>query len=289
VLGPIIGGLIAVHYRKTRRGEGTALLAKALTVAWLAPMLLAAIFADGFVLLLVVAVVLTQSNREYSRLAMLERPYAWMLQLYSLGGLLIASTGNRTALLEYPLGLVAATFVIPVFSQRIQGSHECIAGVIFAYFYISFPMSLILFIRNAVSWGLQFLVIVGIGTAIADAGAFVIGSKFRGPRLAPAVSPMKTWSGTFGSFVGAAVGVALAWRVAPRSWHLLVAFLITCCVAVAATFGDLSESVIKRSFDQKDTGTILAGFGGFLDRFDSFLFTIPAAFVILSQALHVHG
>ena len=289
LLCPVVGGLVSAHYLRVRRSEPTVLLGKAITVIWLAPLLVGVAFIGGFALFIVVAGVLGQSIREYSRLVMIPRTYTLLLQLYSFGGLFMAAAGNHAAVLEYPLGLVPVAFAVTIASQRVDRGYECIAAVTLGYLYISFPISLILFIRNAVPWGLQFLVIVGFATATADACAFIIGSKFGGPKLAPVISPMKTWSGALGALLGSAVGVILAWVAAPYSWHVTVALLIIVCIGVSATFGDLSESVIKRSFGRKDAGAVLAGFGGVLDRFDSFLFTIPVTFIILSQGLHLHG
>jgi phosphatidate cytidylyltransferase len=289
ILGTIIAGLIVIYIRNRRRGEASSMLAKSLTVAWLAPLLLCALFVGRIALLIVAGIVLAQAIREYSELVSLQAPYKWTVQIYSVGGLLVSATGNSTQFLAYPFGIVAAAFAIPIVRQQVVGAAEQVAMTVFAYIYISFPITLILFVRDTIPWGLNFLLIVGAGTALADVGGFIVGSRFKGPRLAPVVSPMKTWSGAFGSLLGAFVGVALSWSVAPRPWHPPMAVLIACCVAVSATLGDLSESVLKRSFYRKDAGTVMAGFGGILDRFDSYLFTIPATLALLTQALHVRG
>jgi phosphatidate cytidylyltransferase len=289
VLGTIIAVLIVIYIRNRRRGEVSSMLAKALTVTWLAPLLLSALFVGRLALLIVAGVVLAQAIREYSELVSLQAPYKWTVQIYSIGGLLVSATGNSVQFLAYPFGIVAVSLAIPIVRQQVAGAVEQVAMGIFAYFYISFPITLISFIRDSIPWGLNFLLIVGTGTALADAGGFIVGTRLKGPRLAPVVSPMKTWSGAFGSLLGAFIGVALSWSVAPRTWHPPTAVLIACCVAVSATLGDLSESVLKRSFYRKDAGTVMAGFGGILDRFDSYLFTIPATLALLTQALHVRG
>jgi phosphatidate cytidylyltransferase len=289
VLGTIIAVSIVIYIRNRRRGEASSMLAKALTVAWLAPLLLWALFVGGLALLVVAGVAVAQAIREYSGLVSLQRPYKWTVLIYSIGGLLVSAIGNSVQFLAYPFGIVAVSLAVPIVRQQVAGAAEQVAMGVFAYFYICFPIALILFIRDSIPWGLNFLVIVGTSTALADVGSFIVGSQFKGPRLAPVVSPMKTWSGAFGGLLGAFIGVALSWSVAPRPWHPPMAVLIACCVAVFATLGDLSESVLKRSFSQKDTGTMMAGFGGVLDRFDSYLFTIPATLALLTQVLHVRG
>src|SRR6202043_4177506 len=100
--------------------------------------------------------------------------------------------------------------------------------------------------QQSVTWGIQFLVVIGCTIAFADAGAFIVGSWLKGPRLAPRVSPAKTWSGAAGALVGAGIGLAWLWDVAPANWPLATAAVMWALVAVSAMLGDLVESFTKR-------------------------------------------
>jgi phosphatidate cytidylyltransferase len=113
----------------------------------------------------------------------------------------------------------------------------------------------------------------------SDIGAYVAGRAIGGPRLAPAVSPNKTWSGAAGGLVSAMlVGLAAAFALAPGDalWSLPVAALL----GVAAQGGDLLESAIKRQFRVKDTSSLIPGHGGLLDRLDGVLAAAPVAAVL---------
>jgi phosphatidate cytidylyltransferase len=114
-----------------------------------------------------------------------------------------------------------------------------------------------------------------------DTGAYLVGRAIGRTKLLPRISPKKTVEGLLGGVVLAmAVGVALAqaWPVLAR-WQWIVCALV---VAVCATIGDLLESALKRSAGVKDSGTVLPGHGGILDRFDGFLLALPAMVVCVA-------
>ena len=112
-----------------------------------------------------------------------------------------------------------------------------------------------------------------------DIGAYVAGRAFGGPKLAPAISPNKTWSGALGG-LGAAVltGAAVAQAMAPGG--LLLAALLAILLGVASQAGDLAESAIKRHFGVKDTSGLIPGHGGLLDRLDGLMAAAPVAALI---------
>ncbi len=121
---------------------------------------------------------------------------------------------------------------------------------------------------------------------VADSGAYFAGRRWGGAKLAPAVSPGKTWAGFWGGLAACAVlAVAAAiWRDLPW-WSLLV---VTLVVAVYSVIGDLNESIAKRYAGVKDSGTLIPGHGGILDRFDSLLAAAPILMLgmLLLPGLH---
>ncbi|MDX2063012.1 MAG: phosphatidate cytidylyltransferase [Bacteroidia bacterium] len=126
-------------------------------------------------------------------------------------------------------------------------------------------------------WVLALGVIMQIWAA--DIAAYFGGKTFGRRPLLPSVSPNKTWEGAFCGALGALV-LATCWVVmgpsVPFSWYAIAAL-----VAVLSPVGDLVESQLKRSAGLKDSGRLLPGHGGFLDRFDGFLLTLPAVYLYL--------
>jgi phosphatidate cytidylyltransferase len=116
-----------------------------------------------------------------------------------------------------------------------------------------------------------------------DTGALVVGNLVGGPRLAPHLSPNKTWSGTIGGMAAAAAAEAVF--IAVIGGHAVAAAMFAAGLAAVAHLGDLFESWVKRSFHIKDSGSLIPGHGGVLDRIDSTLFAVVALAIVVF-ALH---
>ena len=119
-----------------------------------------------------------------------------------------------------------------------------------------------------------------------DIGAYVVGRLVGGPKLAPSISPGKTWSGFLGGLlVGTATSMALV-EIAEVEWGVVwisgPSLILVCLMAsVIGQIGDLFESFLKRRLGVKDSGTTLPGHGGWLDRLDSSLFSMPVVHLLL--------
>ena len=112
----------------------------------------------------------------------------------------------------------------------------------------------------------------------SDIGAYLLGKLFGGPKLAPKISPGKTWAGAAGGLLGAiGVGLGTARLLQGSGADLLHAALVAAGLGVVAQAGDLFESGIKRRFGVKDSGRLIPGHGGLLDRLDGVLAAAPAA------------
>jgi phosphatidate cytidylyltransferase len=138
---------------------------------------------------------------------------------------------------------------------------------------------------GSLSAGAAYLWLAFVGTWSSDTFAFFVGSKFGKHKLAPAVSPGKTWEGTVGGVVGSVLGVAIMGGLCQFS--LVHSAVIGLLVGVVAPLGDLVESSIKRFCGVKDSGRLLPGHGGVLDRFDSVMFAAPAVYYYL-QLFSIH-
>jgi phosphatidate cytidylyltransferase len=158
-----------------------------------------------------------------------------------------------------------------------------VAVTIMGLVYVSVPMSLLCTIASGATGGIHFgrelydprrvFFLIFLVWA-ADTGAYFAGKNFGKHKLAPSISPGKTWEGWAG---GAALTLAVGWAAGyflpdiPLSHRLVAAGV----VAVFGPLGDLAESMLKRSAGVKDSGTFLPGHGGLLDRFDAFLLVLP--------------
>ncbi|HEY6007258.1 MAG TPA: phosphatidate cytidylyltransferase, partial [Geobacteraceae bacterium] len=125
--------------------------------------------------------------------------------------------------------------------------------------------------------GSQWLFLLMTIVMAGDTGAYYVGSSLGRHKLYPVVSPNKSVEGSVGGLVGSTVGALVA------RWAFFPELAVVDCLATAlllgvlGQLGDLFESLLKRSFGVKDSGTIIPGHGGILDRLDSLLFAAPAA------------
>ncbi len=132
----------------------------------------------------------------------------------------------------------------------------------------------LLWLRRDGQVGLHNLLFLIAVVWASDIGAYAVGRWLGGPRLAPSISPGKTWSGSVGGLaIAAAIGAALAHGLAGGS--MIVAALLALALAAASQVGDLMESALKRHAGVKDSGALIPGHGGLLDRVDGFLTAGP--------------
>ncbi|MEN9610710.1 MAG: hypothetical protein RLZZ628_1524 [Bacteroidota bacterium] len=144
--------------------------------------------------------------------------------------------------------------------------------------YIGVPFALLLSIYYQYNERLIFGIL--LLTWSNDTWAYLIGSKIGKTPLLPRISPKKTWEGTIAGFIGCVLtGVLIHYTFHIDKLSLVQWLILGGIVGIFGTIGDLVESMLKRSVGVKDSGSFMPGHGGFLDRFDAFLFIIP--FVML--------
>jgi phosphatidate cytidylyltransferase len=132
------------------------------------------------------------------------------------------------------------------------------------------PAYLSLLLLRAGAAGLRNVLFVLVVVWAGDIGAYLVGRLVGGPRLAPKISPGKTWAGAIGGTLAAILAGAAAGYEQP-----LQAALVALPISLVAQAGDLAESAIKRHFGAKDSGWIIPGHGGLLDRLDGVLAAAP--------------
>jgi phosphatidate cytidylyltransferase len=115
-----------------------------------------------------------------------------------------------------------------------------------------------------------------------DTAAMYIGRAFGRHKLAPRVSPQKTWEGSVGSLAGALLAVGVYAHYLLPAEPLKIVLVVAVAGNIAGQMGDLCESAFKRGAGVKDSGTTLPGHGGWLDRIDATLFSVPAVYALLT-------
>ena len=183
--------------------------------------------------------------------------------------------GTGVAMLVLAAGVVAALLSVAMAPDVLERSRRRWLAI--GVLYVGVPCVLLMWLRGNDETGRVLLLWLFAIVWAADTGAFVFGRWVGGPRLAPRISPAKTWAGFVGGTVcAAAVGIAFSGAIEEVGVILLAA--AGGLLGVAAALGDLLESWIKRRFGVKDAGGIMPGHGGLLDRVDGLL----AATVVLA-------
>jgi len=197
--------------------------------------------------------------------------------------------------MNYFLILIPMMLVIMVVElyRRQEKPFDSLAHTFFCVLYTGIPLSMFPFSAFSES-GLETLlpnnlesfspgIVIGFFLLIwaNDTGAYLVGVTVGRHRLFERISPKKSWEGFFGGVIlAAAAGWFLAgWLGVVDRYHWVIIALI---VSVAGTYGDLVESMLKRSIGVKDSGNIMPGHGGFLDRFDSAIISFPLVYLFIS-------
>jgi phosphatidate cytidylyltransferase len=201
-----------------------------------------------------------------------------------LGGLVLVLASFLRGSAGLTAALVAALFT--VLCWQVLGRHSLIdtgltmTGIL----YIALPLShLTLLYDQDKGWVLVLLVL--IATWVSDIAAFLVGFRYGQRKLAPTISPNKSLEGGIAGVLTPAILMSLIFILPWMRWlklslfeALALGFVYGLLIGLVAPLGDLVESAFKREFRIKDTGVIIPGHGGFLDRFDSLIFTSVASF-----------
>jgi phosphatidate cytidylyltransferase len=180
------------------------------------------------------------------------------------------------------LGALVIT-VLAVLAWRLpsgaEGYVQDVTAGVFALVYLPLMAALIAAMLSAPDGAHRVLTFV-IVTVCSDIGGYFAGITVGKHKLAPVISPKKTWEGLGGSVLACLIAGAIL-MPAILHGHAWQGVILGAAAAVAATFGDLVESLIKRDLKIKDMGNVLPGHGGLLDRIDSLLITAPVVWLLL--------
>jgi phosphatidate cytidylyltransferase len=196
----------------------------------------------------------------------------------AVAGLLAATISPGLGLLTLCIGAILALLL-----SLERNSLLAALGVLYA----GLPAVSLVWLRSDDPFGLRAVIYLILIVAAADTAAFLSGRLLRGPLLWPRVSPKKTWSGLLGALAASALVGALFWVAVPDASPLRLA-IVGAALAAVAQAGDLAESALKRRFNAKDTGALLPGHGGVMDRVDG-LVAAAAAVAIAAVVINMHA
>jgi len=244
---------------------------RALSAAILAPVALAAVWFGGWLFLVMIAVAVTLLTIEWGEMCDRETPIraAAIITAPVLVAVFATYLGHpRVGWALVGVGALASALI-----ALARGKIDRPADIAFGVLYVGAPSVALIWLRDDVEgrgWTLMLIAVVWG----ADIGAFLVGSLLKGPKLWPKFSPNKTWSGFLGGLVvgvlaAEAIAFILPHEAGPGPKAVIVVGLAT---GLAAMAGDLWESALKRRFGVKDSGSLIPGHGGLLDRVDGLMF-----------------
>ncbi|MGI9481841.1 MAG: phosphatidate cytidylyltransferase [Hyphomicrobiales bacterium] len=235
----------------------------------LVPIVILCVYLGGIAYLVLLILAAFQMALEWCKLVFPEerRPVQTMLHLLTVLGVLLGLiwANPLVSLICFGAGWGAST----ILARGLEANHY--PWALLGIPYLILPIASLYVLRADPGYGLMAVIWVLVVIWATDTGAYFAGKTIGGPKLSPRFSPKKTWSGLAGGALLAALagaGVANYFNIVPfGALALLAAF-----VAVVSQGGDIFESAMKRNFGVKDSGTILPGHGGILDRVDGLIF-----------------
>ena len=252
-------------------------LSRLLVAAILLPVVLLVVYAGGWWVFGVALVAALISLHEYWLLA---RPLAPLAPAGYVGAIL-ALVGAEVGGVGWAVGGVLTTFVLAfvlkAISEARQAATIAISGTLLGAVWIGLGLSFLVLLRELPDDGRLATIAVLLAVWGGDTFAYFGGRLIGRHKMAPETSPGKTWEGFV---VGTAATIFIAFVALYKQDFLTIgqSVVLGVVVALTAPLGDLFESLLKRDMEVKDTGRLLGGHGGMLDRIDALLFAAPAAY-----------
>jgi phosphatidate cytidylyltransferase len=252
------------------------------------PLVLGMLWLGGWWLFTLVAVAACVAVHEFVTTARPLRPLAPAVY----AGVLLALVGARSGGLVWLLAGFLTTFVLGFVLHALSSTRApttaALGSTVLGAAWIGLCLGFVLLLRQMHTEGRLIAFAVLLSVFAADTLAYLTGRVAGRHRLAPRLSPKKTWEGLAG---GALAGIFVAFIALYDTRHKYLsiwqAVVLGVVVVIAAVLGDLFESALKRDLEVKDTGRLLGGHGGVLDRIDALLFAAPAAyFLVVSFGYH---
>jgi phosphatidate cytidylyltransferase len=264
--------------------QRSSLLTRTMSAAILLPFVLGAIYVGGDLFFIGVSLVLALATLEFVQL--MERGEFHPALLFSWAfmgiGLFIARDPDGTWLRPATAGILAGSLVWQLFHSQHAAPTADWALTIAGGLYIGWMGGYLVALRQ-VPDGLQWLLLTLVITWSADTGAYLVGSHWGRRKLAPRLSPGKTIEGTIGGWLtGIIIGGLLSGLM---GLGVLNGLALGALIGIASPLGDLGISMMKRQVGAKDTGHLIPGHGGMLDRIDSILFTVAVGYYYVAYII----
>jgi len=192
--------------------------------------------------------------------------------------------------LSVELGMFAALLIIPasyvVTKKSLENSLPSSAIAVLATTYVGMLSGSLIRLHNDFPEGYKLVFFLLLVVWLGDTGAYYVGKQFGKHKLSPRISPKKTIEGLVGGISASIIAAVVIHFTFFPKFPLLHAVIAGVLLSIAGVIGDLAESMWKRSAAVKDSGTLIPGHGGFLDRFDSILFTAPILYCYWTLIVH---
>lgn len=240
-------------------------------------------FAPFYVLALLLMVVALASLHEFYRMIRPPAQKGLMIITYLLSIFLFSSVIFRE---HFYVAVLPLFFMIPLGYMLLSSGRdnplkrEGVGLTVVGPFYVCLPLMLLVLVARLPQGKLWILYLLSVVFA-GDTAAFYVGRHF-GKHGLIHISPGKTWEGTVGGLLANAVAAGIFGSIFFPSLSLASIMVLAISIGIFGQIGDLVESLFKRSSDLKDSGTLLPGHGGMLDRIDSLLFAIPVLYLYLA-------
>jgi phosphatidate cytidylyltransferase len=260
------------------RGAFGGFLSRVAVVAAGLPIVIGAAVVGGWFLLVVAAGAGIVALHELYRLARDLRPLVLAGYGGALAALVGAELGDEAWMLAGFLVIFPLAFVFAAISETRQSTTVAIATTVLGAAWISLGLAHFVLLRRLEPDGQDAILAVLITVFATDTFAYLGGRLAGRHRMTPVMSPGKTWEGFLvGALAGLAAAFIVLYETEYSGWR---SFAVGGAVVLAATVGDLFESLVKRDLGAKDTGRVLLGHGGILDRIDSLIFAGPVGYYV---------
>jgi phosphatidate cytidylyltransferase len=261
-------------------------LSRILVAAVGLPLVLGMLWLGGWWLFTLLAVAACVGVHEFVTTARPLRPLAPAVY----GGVLLTLVGARTGGIVWLLGGFLATFVLAFLLHALSSTRApttaAVGSTVLGSAWIGLGLGFLLLLRGMHDHGRLIAFTVVLAAWAAATFAYFGGRLLGRHRLAPRLSPGKSWEGLLiGAVAGVFVSFIALYDTRDRYLAIWQAVLLGVVLVVAEVIGDLFESALKRDLEVKDTGRLLGGHGGMLDRIDGLLFAAPAAFFLVVSFL----
>lgn len=257
------------------------------------PLILTVIYLGGPGYLLFIEIIIVAGLAEFLSIVNITQrgvKLVSFLAAVSLSLLIYLNNGQNQAFHHNPADLLITIFLTLIVissvlyrKSAVTWQHAALAFL--GVFYVGWTLSYLLLLREEFPLGREYTYLLFFTIWTVDIGAYILGKQFGKNKLAPAISPHKSWEGALsGVIAGLVIGSLVKIFMLPQKpWLPCLALILA--ITLVAQLSDLAESALKRNFTVKDSGGMIPGHGGVLDRFDSFLLTSPLIYYFIKSFL----